>query len=127
MQVFSGYIKSGEGFNAPVPFDGPPGWTVFKQSQTGVIVVTHNLNLTNPWKQLHITIAQVDPPGFGHWPDSMVYINENSANHFRVMCNSTKLYMDTTGQMVYGGEVQTGLMFIAAYYPKKRFASPDVV
>lgn len=56
-KVYSGYIRAQQGFDAPEPFDGPPGWTVFKQQQTEIYVVQHNLALSHPEAQLHITVT----------------------------------------------------------------------
>jgi hypothetical protein len=58
--VYSGHVNADDGFNQPVAFNGPPGWTVFKSQQTEIYKITHNLHLTNVDKQLHVVITTRD-------------------------------------------------------------------
>ncbi len=47
-RVYSGYVGQDDGFNGPVPFDGPHGWTVDKMGQTEIFKIHHGLNLKRP-------------------------------------------------------------------------------
>jgi hypothetical protein len=49
------------GFENPEPIEGLPGWTVWKEAQTEVYIVTHNLGLTNPGSQVELVAIPVDP------------------------------------------------------------------
>jgi len=59
--IYSGHITAQQGFSAPTSFDGPAGWTVFKQNQTEIYIVTHNLGLANPEHDLHIVATPKEP------------------------------------------------------------------
>lgn len=60
-EMFSGFIEANQGFNSPVSFSGPQGWTVFKQMQTEVYVVTHNLGIRDPKVHFHVTVTTDTP------------------------------------------------------------------
>ena len=49
-QSYCGFIQADQGFNGPVPFDGPTGWTVDKMGQTEIYKIHHGLNVANPNK-----------------------------------------------------------------------------
>ena len=53
-KIYSANIEENQGFNNPVPVADIEGWTVWKQQQTEIYVIKHNLGLTNPERQLHI-------------------------------------------------------------------------
>lgn len=57
LRIFSGNIRAQQGFDGPTAFDGPPGWTVDKQQQTELYIVTHNLQLPNPDEGLHVVVT----------------------------------------------------------------------
>jgi hypothetical protein len=58
--IYSGFITKGQGFDGPVPFDGPAGWTVNKMQQTGIFKITHNLKLDQPHK-LRVVVTPAKP------------------------------------------------------------------
>lgn len=58
--VFSGYVGANEGFDGPVTFKGPKGWTVNKLTQTEIYVIRHDLKLKSPKSQLHIVATPAD-------------------------------------------------------------------
>jgi hypothetical protein len=55
--VLSGHVPVDAGFNAPAPFPGPPGWTVFKKMQAEIYEITHNLHLKLPPNQLQVVVT----------------------------------------------------------------------
>lgn len=57
--IFSGRVHAADGFDSPVPSQGPSGWTVYKEQQTEIYLITHNLGLTDPEGQLHITVTAI--------------------------------------------------------------------
>lgn len=77
VKTFSAVIDAGAGFSEPVPVAGLAGWTVYKQGQTEIYKITHNLGLTNPALQLHIVATPMTP-------DTVLSIGNLSANHFVV-------------------------------------------
>jgi hypothetical protein len=58
-QVFEGHIEQNQGFDAPAPVAGLPGWTVNKQQQTEIFIVRHGLGLADP-ARLQITATADD-------------------------------------------------------------------
>ncbi|SFM53630.1 hypothetical protein [Marinobacter zhejiangensis] len=85
MTLYSAAIQANEGFDSPVPVEGLPGWTVFKQQQTEIYVITHNLNLSNPGlemqvvatsmsPQVRVVVQHVDPNSFtvSSWHDNSI-------------------------------------------------------
>jgi hypothetical protein len=99
-QLFSGHLKAGDGFNAPVPFAGPAGWTVFKKTQTELYEVRHNLHLTDPAKQLHVAVTAMS---VGVLP----VVTKVAADTFTI-----ETYLSANG-----AATETDLMFVATYYP----------
>jgi len=100
--LYSGHINASDGFSAPVPFYGPPGWTVYKLQQTEIYRVIHNLHLTNPHKQLHVVVTTADfdvVPAVGHFADWFVV---------------------TTMKMPQLAAAQIDFDFVAVHYPRAR-------
>jgi hypothetical protein len=97
--TYSGHVNANDGFTQPVPFAGPPGWTVFKSQQTEIYKITHNLNLTNSQKQLHVVITTNTP---GILPSVA-----QAANAFTITMTSLQ-----------GALPQTDFDFIAVHHPK---------
>lgn len=58
--LFSAKIDSNQGFDNPTPIADLDGWTVWKQQQTEIYVIRHNLGLTNPGRQMHIVATPMD-------------------------------------------------------------------
>ena len=98
--TYSGHIDANDGFSQPAPFAGPPGWTVYKMQQTEIFKVTHNLNLTNPKKQLHIVVT---PCTSGILPA----VTSHTANDFTI-----------TMLTAQNAAAQTDFSFVAIYYRK---------
>lgn len=59
-KIYSGYIFADQGRAAPVSFDGPAGWTVFKAQSTELYIVNHHLELA-AGKRLHIVATTTVP------------------------------------------------------------------
>ena len=70
--VYSAKVNAGDGFDAPVPLQGLPGWTVSKQSQTEIYLITHNLN-----KKMHVVATSMSP-------SSHVVVQSVSENSFTI-------------------------------------------
>lgn len=77
LSLFSAKIDGGEGFDSPAPVVDLPGWTVFKQQQTEIYVITHNLNLSDPNRDMHVVVTPMTP----HCNAIVESLDENS---FRV-------------------------------------------
>ena len=101
--IFSGYIEENEGFDSPSPFNGPPGWTVYKSTQTEIYQVFHNLELYNPENQLHVVVQTIKPA-------TISAIDNLGKNDFTI----------STWLSAHEASVGTNLMFIATYYPYRR-------
>jgi len=100
MQIFSGHLNASDGMSAPVSFDGPSGWTVYKMQQTEVYQVRHNLNLSNPSAQFHVTVT-----GMTTW--ALPIVQSMSADTFNIVCRRSD----------NGGAMESDLMFVAVYNP----------
>ena len=59
-KIVSAKIESGDGFAAPVPIPDIEGWTVWKEHQTEIYKITHNLGLTDPERQMHVVATPMD-------------------------------------------------------------------
>jgi hypothetical protein len=103
-KVYSGYIGAQQGFSAPAPFAGPPGWTVFKQQQTEIYVVQHNLALVRPEAQLHVTVT-------AHATFVLPVVSVSS-NSFTV--STWQLWAGTPQAPA---PIQSDFMFVAVFYP----------
>jgi|GEM_PF-2544219 len=99
-QIFSGHVAAGAGFTAPAPFDGPAGWTVFKNGQTEIYEIHHNLHLSNPAKQLHVVVTSMSAL-------VLTTVQSLAADKFVI----SALTSDS------GAATETDLMFTAIYYP----------
>ena len=42
-EIYSAVIGENDGFDQPAPINGLPGWTVYKEAQTEIYKITHNL------------------------------------------------------------------------------------
>lgn len=42
-EIYSAVIGANDGFDQPAPINGLPGWTVYKETQTEIYKITHNL------------------------------------------------------------------------------------
>ena len=99
--VYSGFVQEDQGFSAPVPFNGPPGWTVHKSNQTEIFRITHNLHLTDPDRQLHVVVT---------------------SKKWSVMPSVQKLadaFVVTMMVMPAQASSKTDFDFVAVYYPPK--------
>ena len=97
-KVYSAVIEESQGFDNPEPIDGLEGWTVWKQSQTEIYLIKHNLGMTNPSHQLHLIAKPMNP-------DIILKIESNNSNQFVI---STWLPGDMPAM--------TALMFCAIQY-----------
>lgn len=61
LSLFSAKINGGDGFDSPAPIVDLPGWTVFKQQQTEIYVITHNLGLCDPDRDMHVVVTPMSP------------------------------------------------------------------
>ena len=59
-RIYSAKINAQAGFDSPEPIPGLPGWTVWKQQQTEIYKIQHNLGLTSPETQLHIVATAME-------------------------------------------------------------------
>lgn len=101
-RIFSANIAESEGFDTPAPIPSLPGWTVWKKGQTEIYVITHNLELSDPTRQMHIVAT---PKNY----NAILSISSVDRNEFTV---STWNFN--------GATTQSAFMFIAIYYPKAR-------
>ena len=99
--IFSGRVNANDGFNNPAPVRGPSGWIVDKHQQTEISEITHNLSLTDPEQQFHVTVTAMKS-------DVVANVESVSANSFTI---STWI-----GQTA---PVGSDFMFVAVYYGKK--------
>jgi hypothetical protein len=76
-KTFSAKIEANQGFDSPEPIAGLNGWTVWKQSQTEIYVIEHNLGLSEPDRQLHIVATTMTT-------NTIVNIESIESNRFRV-------------------------------------------
>ena len=58
--LFSAHIEENQGFDNPVPISDIKGWTVWKQQQTEIYVIKHDLGLTDPKRQLHVVATPME-------------------------------------------------------------------
>ena len=101
-RIFSANIAESEGFDTPAPIPSLPGWTVWKKGQTEIYVITHNLELSDPTRQMHIVAT---PKNY----NAILSISSVDRNEFTV---STWNFN--------GATTRSAFMFIAIYYPKAR-------
>ena len=94
-QIYSAKVEAGDGFSAPAPLAGLPGWTVFKQNQTEIYVITHNLNLSTPELDMQVVATSMTP-------GVSVVVESVDANSFRVSAWTNEL-----------AAAETDFMFIA--------------
>jgi hypothetical protein len=93
--LYSAKVNAAEGFSAPVALADLPGWTVFKMEQTEVYVITHNLDLTNPEREMQVVATSMNP-------EARVVVNNMRKNSFTVSAWTQDL-----------SPIQTDFMFIA--------------
>ena len=75
--IYSAKINAGEGHSSPSQLADIPGWTVFKMHTTEVYEITHNLNLSDPERDLHIVATSMNS-------DATVVIGNLKSNSFIV-------------------------------------------
>lgn len=92
---YSAKVNAGDGFESPAPLADLAGWTVFKQQQTEIYVITHNLNLSNPEREMHVVATSMSP-------QARVVVERVNENSFTVSAWTEHL-----------GTIQTDFMFIA--------------
>jgi hypothetical protein len=95
---FSGFVEANQGFNGPVAFDGPQGWTVNKMQQTEIYKIHHGLNLSNPNK-LRVVITTKKT-------FTIANVESTTANDFTVS-------VWTVGSATGGAPASSDFMFIA--------------
>jgi len=95
--IFSAKVNAGDGFSSPVPLADLPGWTVYKSEQTEIYIITHNLNLSNPERELHVVATSMDPRAH-------VVIGGLTANSFTVSAWTSDL-----------AAIATDFMFVAVH------------
>ncbi|MBW0148956.1 hypothetical protein [Marinobacter arenosus] len=93
--IYSAKVGAGEGFSSPAPLAGLAGWTVFKQQQTEIYEITHNLNLSNPESDMQVVATSMTP-------GVSVVVEAVNANSFRVSAWTSQL-----------APAETDFMFIA--------------
>lgn len=59
--IYSAKVNAGDGFDAPADLVDIPGWTVFKQLQTEIYLITHDLNLPDPPRDMHVVATSMTP------------------------------------------------------------------
>lgn len=60
VSFFSAHIGANQGIDNPAAIPDVQGWTVWKQSQTEIYIIKHDLGLTDPERQLHIVATPMD-------------------------------------------------------------------
>ncbi|MBW4935857.1 hypothetical protein [Marinobacter sp. F4206] len=93
--IYSAKVEAGDGFAAPAALAGLPGWTVFKQQQTEIYEITHNLNLNDPALDMQVVATSMTP-------GVSVVVESVDANSFRVSAWTSQL-----------AAAETDFMFIA--------------
>lgn len=93
--IYSARVEASDGFNAPAPLAGLPDWTVFKQQQTEIYLITHNLNLSDPELDMQVVATSMTP-------GVTVVVESIDANSFRVSSWTDQL-----------AAAETAFMFIA--------------
>ena len=59
-KIYSANIKKNQGFDNPEPIADIEGWSVWKQQQTEIYIIKHELGLDNPERQLHIVATPME-------------------------------------------------------------------
>lgn len=57
--VVSAKIDAAQGADTPAPIADIPGWEVFKMEQTEVYEIRHNLGLSEPERDMHVTATSM--------------------------------------------------------------------
>lgn len=58
--IFSAHIEENQGFDNPEDIIDIEGWTVWKQQQSEIYLIKHNLGLTDPKRQLHVVASPTE-------------------------------------------------------------------
>lgn len=94
--LYTAHISKNQGFDNPAPIADIEGWTVWKQQQTEIYVIQHNMGLTDPLRQLHVVATPMES-------NTVLVIESMESNQFTI---STWL--------PNGGSKSSAFMFIAA-------------
>jgi hypothetical protein len=99
-KIYSAKVNAAEGFDSPAPLADIPGWTVFKQQQTEMYIITHNLNLPDPERDLHVVATSMNSAArvaieyvksdsfkISAWVDNMAPVQTDFM--FVAVCNNT--------------------------------------
>ena len=95
--LFSAKIEANQGFDNPAEIPEIEGWTVWKQHQTEIYVIKHNLGLANPERQLHIVATPMES-------NTIIIIESIEADQFTISTWHPN-----------GGSKDSPFMFIARY------------
>ena len=98
-KIYSANIEENQGFDNPAPIVEIDGWTVWKHQQTEIYVITHNLGLANPERQLHIVATPMEK-------DTVLIIESIESNQFTVSTWN-----------IHGASKDSSFMFIAVHNP----------
>lgn len=73
-EIYSAKIEQQQGLDDPSPLPDIPGWYVEKLSQTESYHIVHNMNLSDPDRQLHIVVTPQE-----HGTFALVSVNQSNS------------------------------------------------
>jgi len=98
--IYSAKIEEGQGFSNPEPIADISGWSVWKQEQTEIYVIKHNLGLADPDRQLHIVATPMEL-------DTILVVERVESNQFTI----------STWTAQNSSPKDSAFMFIAVQHP----------
>jgi hypothetical protein len=98
-KVYSARIERNQGYSTPEAIPEISGWTVWKQEQSEIFIIQHNLGLRNPDRQMHIVATPV-------------------SRHVELVVGPVESNQFTISSYVPGGgPALSTFMFIAVHHP----------